>query len=248
MRSREGALSLALALLIALPGSAPAASIATKRMSFAPGASSATVKGSIRGDTTVDYKLGAKAGQTMRVSLKTSNASNYFNVLPPGSNDVAVFVGSSGGDEWTGPLAADGDYTIRVYLMRNAARRNERADYTLTVGITGGAGAYPHAPDAKVPGTPYHATGEVPCVMGSGQPKGSCRFGVVRKGSGSGTVTVTKPDGRTRSIFFEKGTATGYDMSQADPGEFSARKQGDTSLISIGQERYDIPDAVISGG
>jgi hypothetical protein len=247
VRSRQGALS-ALALLIALHGSAPAASIAAKRLSFAPGASSATVKGSIRGDTTVDYKLAAKAGQTMRVSLKTSNASNYFNVLPPGSNDVAVFVGSSGGNEWTGPLDADGDYTIRVYLMRSAARRKERADYTLTVGITGHAAGHARTTDAKVPGTPYHATGEVPCAMGSGQPKGSCSFGVVRTGAGSGTVTVTKPDGRTRSIFFEKGRATSYDMSQADPGEFSARKQGDTNLIGIGQERYEIPDAVISGG
>jgi hypothetical protein len=248
MRSREGALSIALPLLIALAASAPAASIETKRMSFTPGTSSATVKGSIRGDTTVDYKLGAKAGQTMHVSLKTSNASNYFNVLPPGSSDVAVFVGSSGGNEWTGSLDTRGDYTIRVYLMRSAARRNERADYTLTVGITGGAEAHPRATDAKVPGTPYHATGEVPCVTESGQPTGSCRFGVVRTGAGSGTVTVTKPDGRTRAIFFETGRATGYDMSQADPGEFSARKQGDTNLIGIGQERYEIPDAVISGG
>jgi hypothetical protein len=71
---------------------------------------------------------------------------------------------------------------------------------------------------------------------------------VVRTGTGSGTVTVTKPDGRTRAIFFEKGRATGYDMSQAEPGEFSARKRGDMNLIGIGQERYEIPDAVISGG
>jgi hypothetical protein len=184
----------------------------------------------------------------MSVTLKTSNPSNYFNVLPPGSNDVAVFVGSSGGSEWTGSLAADGEYTIRVYLMRSAARRNEHAAYTLTVGITGGAASEARSTDAKVAGTPYHATGKVPCVMESGRPKGSCPFGVVREGNGTGTVTVTKPDGRTRSIFFEKGKATGYDMSQADRGEFSARKEGDMNLISIGQERYEIPDAVIFGG
>lgn len=59
---------------------------------------------------------------------------------------------------------------------------------------------------------------------------------------------MTKPDGRTRSIFFEKGNATGYDMSQADRGEFSAAKQGDLNVIRIGAERYEIPDAVISGG
>jgi hypothetical protein len=35
-------------------------------------------------------------------------------------------------------LPADGVYTIRVYLMRNAARRNETANYTLEVRIAGG--------------------------------------------------------------------------------------------------------------
>jgi hypothetical protein len=71
---------------------------------------------------------------------------------------------------------------------------------------------------------------------------------VKREGSGSGVVTVTKPDGRTRAIFFDRGRATGYDRSQADPGEFSASKQGDLSIIRIGRERYEIPDAVIFGG
>ena len=75
----------------------------------------------------------------MNVTLKSNNLSNYFNVLPPGSNDVAMFVGSTGGNNWTGTLPADGDYKIRVYLMRNAARRNETANYTLTIGITNSA-------------------------------------------------------------------------------------------------------------
>ena len=114
------------ALVVAADG------IVSRPIQFAKGASSATVKGSFKGGTTIDYKLRAKAGQTMSVALKTSNGSNYFNVLPPGSNDVAIFVGSTDGNEWTGTLPADGEYTIRVYLMRNAARRNETANYTLT--------------------------------------------------------------------------------------------------------------------
>jgi hypothetical protein len=242
------ALAAGWVLFVACPLAASAQSIETKQVRFAPGASSATLKGAITGRRTVDYRLRAKAGQTMSVTLKTSNLSNYFNVLPPGSSDVALFVGSTGGNEWTGALAADGEYTIRVYLMRSAARRNETANYTLTVGITGGAGGAVHSADARVPGTPYHATGNVRCVTAAGQPAGTCAFGVVRKGNGSGTVTVTRPDGRTRAIFFEKGTATGHDLSQADPGEFGAKKQGDTNFISIGQERYEIPDAVIFGG
>jgi hypothetical protein len=114
--------------------------IDSRPIQFAKGASSATIKASLKGDQTIDYKLRARAGQTMSVKLKTSNGSNYFNVLPPGSQDVAIFVGSSGGNEWFAPLEADGEYTVRVYLMRSAARRNETANYTLTVGIVGFGG------------------------------------------------------------------------------------------------------------
>jgi len=61
-------------------------------------------------------------------------------------------------------------------------------------------------------------------------------------------VTVTRPDGRTHTIFFERGWATGYDRSQADTGEFSASKKGDVNVIRIGEERYEIPDALPFGG
>jgi hypothetical protein len=237
----------AFALAAAVPTLA-AGAIETRTLQFAKGASSATVKGAIKGDRTIDYKVRASAGQTMRVTLDTSNSANYFNVLPPGSNDVAIFNSSTGGNEWSGTLEAGGEYKIRVYLVRSAARRGEKADYTLTVGITGGAASAARSTDAKVAGMPYHATGQVPCATAAGQPTGSCPFGVVRTGGGTGTVTVTKPDGRTRSIFFDKGKAVGYDMSQADRGEFSASKQGDLHVIRIGAERYEIPDAVISGG
>jgi hypothetical protein len=104
------------------------------------------------------------------------------------------------------------------------------------------------AHDAKVPGTHYHATGPVPCSMGGGAPTTQCNAGVVRQGGGSGAVTVTKPDGRTRTIYFEKGRATGYDQSQADPGKFSTSRQGDTTIVHIGQERYEIFDAMLFGG
>jgi hypothetical protein len=111
--------------------------IRTERVQFKAGTSGASLKGRIKGDQTVDYKLGAKAGQTMTVSLKGSNSSNYFNVLPPGSTGEAIFVGSSAVvQKFEGTLPADGDYTVRVYLMRNAARRNEASDYTLDIGIT----------------------------------------------------------------------------------------------------------------
>ncbi len=195
--------------------------------------------------------VGAAAGQRMTVTLTTDNTGNYFNLLAPGETEVAFFVGSTEGNRFEGNLAKSGDQTIRVYLVRSAARRGETARYQLEVAITGAAhGKEPptHTRDAMVAGTDYHATGAIPCSMGGGQPTGQCPFGVKREGNGSGIVTVTKPDGRTRAIFFDNGRPTGADTSEADTGEFRASREGDLNIIHIGRERYEIPDAVIFGG
>ncbi len=104
---------------------------------FAPGTSSATIKEIITGYQSVNYELVAKAGQHMVVVLKTDNGSNYFNIFVPGKGpgDEAMFIGSTLGDRYDGTLPADGEYTVQVYLMRNAARRNEKANYNLEIGI-----------------------------------------------------------------------------------------------------------------
>jgi hypothetical protein len=170
-------------------------------------------------------------------------------LLAPGETEVVFFNGSTRDNQYEGTLPKSGEYKIRVYMMRSAARRNEVADYRLEI-IISGAGEKSAAAghDAKVAGTDFNATGDIPCSMGGGQPAGSCKFGVKREGGGSGTVVVTKPDGRTRSIFFDKGKAIGYDQSQADPGEFRASKEADLFVVHIGSERLEIPDVVISGG
>jgi hypothetical protein len=241
------------AFVVGLTGSGLAlaeSAIETRAVKFAKGATSATIKGSIKGYKIIDYKLGARAGQTMSVTLKASNAAMYFNVLPPGSKDVAVFVGSTSGDEWTGKLEADGEYTVRVYLMRSAARRNEVSSYTLTVGITGDAagkaplGAAP-ASDAKVKGTPYHATGQVPCAMGSAAPgSAQCDFGVIRGTPGNAEVHVTPPGGFKRVLTFlgDKVTADGG-------ASVKAAKSGDLWTVDVNDyEHYRVPTAVITGG
>jgi hypothetical protein len=223
----------------------------TERVRFEPGASSAVVEDSITGYESVDYVLRAGQGQYANVSMATDNGANYFNILAPGEDAVAMFIGSTSGNQYEGVLPASGDYKIRVYLMRSAARRDETANYRLEMVVTGdtaGDDAGGPVGDALVPGTDFHATGLISCAMAAGQPAGSCPFGVRREGGGSGMVVVTKPDGRTRAIFFEHGRAVGADTSQADPGEFSARKKADLSYVRIGDERYEIPDAVIFGG
>lgn len=241
--------ALACALLVASIAGAAAEGIESRAVHFAKGASSASLKGAIKGDKIVDYKLRAKAGQTMTVGMKSDNTANYFNVLPPGSKDVAVYNSSVDGNDWRGTLAAAGEYTIRVYLMRSAARRNEKANYTLTVGINGSAtapaalGTAP-AGDAKVKGTPYHATGDVPCSVGSAAPGASqCALGVIRGARGNAQVHVTSPGGAKRVLNF-----TGATVSAGEGVKVKAGRSSDNWLIDVDDEHYRIPDAVINGG
>ena len=121
------------ALLAALLFSAPAwaEDTRTERVQFHKGANSATVQGTIKGYDSVDYVLGARKGQSMNVSMSTDNTANYFNNLAPGKTDEAMFIGSTSGNQYEGTLPASGDYKVRVYLMRSAARRDEVAKYRL---------------------------------------------------------------------------------------------------------------------
>jgi len=140
---------------IAMPATAQAP-IRTERVQFARGANSATVRGAIRGYDTVDYVVGARVGQSMSVSLQTSSKSAYFNVLPPRSEE-AIFNGSITGAHFGGRLKDSGDYRVRVYLMRSAARRGERATFSLTVGVNGRLGNIGAAPGPVGSGTPISA-------------------------------------------------------------------------------------------
>ena len=149
--------ALSTVMLLAAPASAQT-NIKQQPVEFKEGETGARIKGQIKGDEIVDYKVRAGAGQWMTVRFKPRNPSAYFNVLPPGS-DKAMFVGSTSGNEFSADLKAGGEYTIRVYLMRNAARRNESANYTLDVGVSGAVKKSEAAAPPGPPAGPLPATG-----------------------------------------------------------------------------------------
>lgn len=234
---------VAIGCLLSHPASAQQETV----VAFAKGASSATLKGSIKGDQDHDYVVDARAGQTLTVDFKPTNASAYFNVTAPGA-DAAMFIGSTSGNRFSGPLTVSGPHVVQVYLMRNAARRNETANYTLTIGVTGAAtaAAAPRpSKDALVAGTSYNATAEVPCITAADAPKGRCQAGVMRMAGGEATVELQTPDGGQRHIYFKNGRP---DSSDAN-APMRATRQGDTYTIRIGTvEVYEIPDAFVVGG
>lgn len=252
MRSLLIALGLVVAAWALAPQNSLAQNIRQQAVHFQAGASSATLSGRIQGDEAVDYKLSAKAGQRMRVTLQTSTGATTFNVLPPGSN-AAIGRGDTSGNAWTGTLPADGEYAVRVHQLRSAARRYETANYTLTVGITGPAGTA-RANDAKVAGTAYHATGRVPCSVGT-DAKGSvqCSFGVIRGAPGIAEVYLAPPgfdvklhpDQVETVLIFSGNSVTSRDPSQ----RVTTERIGDEWSIGVNNFRfYRIPEAVIVGG
>jgi hypothetical protein len=125
------------------PAQDDAARVETVR--FAPGSTSTTIEDSIRGDDYVLYRFGAEAGQTLRISLDPSNLATYFNIYEPGRGpgDEALATGGLTGplvpdlNRFEGELPTSGEYTISVYMMRSAARREERSEYTLDIALEG---------------------------------------------------------------------------------------------------------------
>lgn len=222
-----------------------AAEVRRERIEFAAEATEATAEGSLKGFDSVEYQIAAGAGQEMTLALTSDNTATYYNLYAPGDvpgESSALYIAARDGLDFKGALPATGDYTVQVFLIRAAARRAEEATYTLTVTVTGEA---PPAVDgAASAGTDASATGDLRCAVGAGQPMTACRFEVVREGGGTATVTVTGPGGLARVISFEAGRAVGSDL----PATFSQMRRGDRTVVTVGDERYEIPDDVPRGG
>lgn len=124
----------AAALPLAVIAQAPMAK--PERVQFAKGTSSKAIKGTIKGDQSRLFVVNLRAGQKVSVKLVSSNASANFNVTAPGA-EQAMFIGSTSGTSFQDTVPSTGDYKIDLFLMRNAARRNETANFTITIGATG---------------------------------------------------------------------------------------------------------------
>lgn len=121
------------ALMLMVAGTpALADDIRRETVRFTKGSSGATINSKVKGYESVKYSLGVRAGQKMSVQLDSSNASLYFNITAPGASE-AVYNSSINGNGTSLIIPSSGNYVIDVYLMRNAARRGETANYALTL-------------------------------------------------------------------------------------------------------------------
>ena len=229
------------AVLVAASPAFAEPEIRNEQVQFQKGTSGATVKGSIKGRQAIDYRVRAAAGQTMDVTLKASKTSAYFNVLA--TDDTPLFVGSVSGNQFSGLLPKDGEYTIRVHLMGNATSSNQAADFTLDIDITSRPAS---AARGSTPPAKYDASGKIKCSEDKETLDRQCDFRVVRHfATRSAQIWIAYgPDGRTRVLHYADRRFT-----TDDGARISAQRQNDSWRVGIGgREFYLIPDALIHGG
>ncbi|MDM0072462.1 hypothetical protein [Variovorax sp. J31P207] len=137
MRSRISAASFVVSLVL-LPLIAEAQpAVPSTTVTFKKGASSAAFQGKLQGPNadTRDYIVRAGSGQKMTVEMQTKSTSAYFNVLAPGSEE-ALYRGEVAGEPtWSGALPSSGDYRVRIFLNRAAARQGKSAAYALKISV-----------------------------------------------------------------------------------------------------------------
>jgi hypothetical protein len=114
---------------------------------------------------------------------------------------------------------------------------------------SGGGGGQRESASERAGQGRFDAHGPIACAQHPGQPMGQCQAAIARDPGGTAAIKITRPDGRTRFLFFEKGKAIGADLSQADGSQhFRATKREDVYTIEAGEERYEILDMHVYGG
>ncbi len=100
---------------------------------FQRGATSATVKGNIKGYGYIDYVIRANEGQTLTTKL---TATNRFTDAIVFDTAMERFEGEVTDDEFSAILPTSGVYVIRVLMYRNEARRkNSASSFSLFIQI-----------------------------------------------------------------------------------------------------------------
>jgi hypothetical protein len=101
-----------------------------KKVRFAPGTSSTTIRGAVIRGERDRYYLGAKAGQTMSVKITSTEKNAVFQIYFHGEEESLPGAGDDDdATNWSGQLPIDNEYVIVVGGTRG------NASYALTISI-----------------------------------------------------------------------------------------------------------------
>lgn len=117
---------------LATHGTAQEQQTAPTVLNIAPAQPALQIRGEIAGYQTMTYVFDSAAGVETTIGLDhPGRASLYHNVIAP--SGAMLFNGSLDGARFRATLGERGRYQVRVYLMRNDARRGMRVAYTLRI-------------------------------------------------------------------------------------------------------------------
>ncbi len=170
------------------------------RINFDPGATSATVNGSIAANGRDDYVLSAQAGQEMSVAITSPNTDVLLSVV--GADGTPYKRYQNGPPSWTSTLPATQDYYIEAVSVGTAT------DYTLTVSITALAGSSPAGPTpVEPPERVQFAAGAVSAQRSSLLPSGpGVKQYVLTANAGQSMTVDAISDGAPLSMTIEEPT------------------------------------------
>lgn len=144
------------------------------------------------------------------------------------------------------PAYAQPQYRERMSLpVLSGAYYGEPADSAFVMTETSYGARQSHSERASM--GLFDDTGELPCSVEPGQPLQHCAFGVAREQGGNASLRIQLPDGHERLIVFAQGEplAANLDEEQGE-NRFVVRRERHAYLIHTGQERFAIPDMLIT--
>ena len=208
-----------------------------------------SIKGAMAKTVPNDFADGMAGGPDFFEVRTTGNGSLNVRSSPSASAGVVIQLSRGAVVRNLGCRAAEGRTWCNIASARDDVDFEGWAAADFLGEASAPGGAMPADTDAMVAGTDFNATGSIACVRDRDAADAQCEFGVTREGNGNGMLTIFWPDGGARVIFFEDGTPVYFDQSQADEGkELTVTREGDNSIVFVGEERFVIPDAVIFGG
>jgi hypothetical protein len=96
------------------PTNSPAESDAkVGTIKFQPGATTATVEGTVASKQIARYTFDASAGQPATIAIASPNQDVLLTLIDPQGNPIQRY--QSGGSSWSGKLTRSGTYTIDAF-------------------------------------------------------------------------------------------------------------------------------------
>jgi len=177
------------------------------------------------------WQVSANGGSAL--NLRAGPSTRYETISKLANGEVLQNRGCrlTGGERWCAIRAAHtgvAGWVAGRFLVESAAPRSP------TMAEDGPVGN----------GLPFDATGFVPCSASAGKPMRQCPFGVIREGPGNAGIWIAVGDGEERQILFEGGSP----VAKGSAETLRFEKTGDLFLIRVGDERFEIPEAAVSGG